>query len=373
MYNSNWQFFNPVSITSGAGALERLPALVTGERWLLLTSSGFTRRGVSARLQNMLSPVQLTVHDQIQPNPELDDLDTLTRQLRPKQLQGIIAVGGGSVLDAAKVLSVTLPSTESSPLDKLLRQKSAFEWHTQLPLIVIPTTSGTGAEVTPFATVWDKSTHQKHSVTSNRIYPQHTILDPTLTLSLPHRETLYTGLDSLSHALESLWNNNRTSLSEAFAYQALALANEALPVILNEPDNLEKRAQMQQASLLAGLAISQTRTAIAHSISYPITSHFGVPHGLACSFTLPGLLRQNLNRMSDNPCHQQILTQTLALLDSLDLLGELKQYLSLDQLLQHTDSMLTPDRAGNYLYSFDTNDFLKTLTDPEKANAGEQP
>ena len=367
MYNAQWQYFNPVSITSGAGALEQLPTLVTGERWLMLTSAGFTRRGISARLQNLLSPVQLTVHDQIQPNPDLDSLDTLTRQLQPENFQGIIALGGGSVLDAAKVLTVTLTCEMQTPLDSVLRQQQAYNWQDQLPLIVIPTTSGTGAEVTPFATVWDMSAHKKYSLTTPRIYPTKALLDPTLTLTLPYRETLYTGLDTLSHALESLWNRHRSSLSEALAFESLLLANKALPAVLKHPDNLAMRGQMQQASLLAGLAISQTRTAIAHSISYPVTSHFGVPHGLACSFTLPGLLRQNLERMTDNPAHLQILMQTQTLLDSLDLINELKKYLTLDQLLKHTDSMLTPDRAGNYPYLIDTQDFLQTLTETGKS------
>ena len=216
-----------------------------------------------------------------------------------------------------------------------------------MPVTAIPTTSGTGAEVTPFATVWDSTTHKKHSLTGEHIYPTHALLDPELTLTLRRKETLYPALDTISHALESLWNKNRTPLSEAYATQALILANKALPIILEAPDNLEHRSRMQQASVLAGLAISQTRTAIAHSISYPLTSHFGVPHGLACSFTLPWLIKEWLPRVSESYLGD-LLKTTGALLERGRFSDEITYYVDELQALSCVDEMIIPERAGNY-------------------------
>src|SRR5690606_10586758 len=130
---------------------------------------------------------------------------------RGEPLTGLIALGGGSVLDATKLLAVTIHSSVDRPLHLALREDIGGDWRRSIPLITIPTTSGTGSEVTPFATVWDTAAQKKHSVMGDALFPDHCILDPLLTLSLPYDETLYTGLDATSHALESLWNHHRTS------------------------------------------------------------------------------------------------------------------------------------------------------------------
>src|SRR5690606_20309422 len=124
------------------------------------------------------------------------------------------------------------------PLGKVLREGRQQTWEKKIPLVAIPTTSGTGAEVTPFATVWDQSEHRKYSITGDLIFPDTAVLDPELTLSLPEKETLYPGLDAISHALESLWNVNRTPVTAGFAIQALELAVEALPTVLGNPADL---------------------------------------------------------------------------------------------------------------------------------------
>lgn len=170
----------------------------------------------------------------------------------------------------------------------------------------------------PFATVWDHTANKKYSVTGDRTFPDYAILDPQLTLSLPEDETLYTALDTISHALESLWNKNRTVISETYALRALVLANEALPALLTAPEDLGQRERMQQASMLAGLAICTTRTAIAHAISYPMTLHYGVPHGLACSFTLPEILDSYLNSVTGEE-ERRVLEATRRVLGELNL------------------------------------------------------
>ena len=122
------------------------------------------------------------------------------------------------------------------------------------------------------------------------LLPDKILLDPQLTLTLPRDITLFPGLDATSHALESIWNKNADRASNEIAYEALSLISKSLPQVLKRPSDLEARSSMQIASLLAGISINRTRSAIAHSISYPLTSRYSVPHGIACSFTLPYLI-----------------------------------------------------------------------------------
>jgi phosphonate metabolism-associated iron-containing alcohol dehydrogenase len=155
----------------------------------------------------------------------------------------------------------------------------------------VPTTAGTGSEVTCWATVWDTHSGKKYSLSRPSLYPKHAVVDPTLMLGKPRQLTISTGLDALSHALESLWNVHVNPISTHHAVVAAREILNVLPQLIEDLQNVELRSRMAAAALSAGLAFSNTRTAIAHSISYPVTLHHGVVHGIACSFTLPMILR----------------------------------------------------------------------------------
>ena len=343
-----WSYFNPVKITARKGALDLLPELITNGCWLLVTTAGFTHRGLTKHIQNLLPNTELLIHDQVTPNPELDDLEQVIQKYRKQKIYGILAIGGGSVLDAAKILAVTLPCELPTPLITTLRQGQEQNWSKKLFLVLVPTTSGTGAEVTPFATVWDQSEHKKYSITGDNVFPDQVLLDPELTLTLPKQLTLYTGLDAVSHALESLWNVNRSPVSICFAIQALKLAEKALPLVLKEPSDLIARKTMQEASVLAGMAISHTRTAIAHSISYPLTIHYGVPHGLACSFTLPRLIQVYL--IEQPHCAEKALLERMKrMLTDFNLDAHIANYADEEQILALKKKMYHPERAGNFI------------------------
>lgn len=342
-----WSYHSPVNIVSGSieSLNEHAPP---GHRVLLVTTAGFVRRGIVERLRHALPNCDIAVLGDVAPNPDLLYLDDATIRFRKKEINLVVAVGGGSALDAGKILSLTIPSREANLLKRLFRENTAFAWTTRLPLVTVPTTAGTGAEVTPFATVWDHEYKRKHSVSSPLLFPDLALLDVSLTLTLPTEEMLYPGLDTVSHALESLWNKNRTPVSRALAMHALSLATDALPGVLRQPESLEHRTHMQHASLLAGMAISQTRTAIAHAISYPLTAHHGVPHGLACSFTLPTLLRANMGRVPKNDYERCLLHDLLRMLDTLNLDQRLRSYLKREQLDHLLDEMFSAERSNNY-------------------------
>jgi phosphonate metabolism-associated iron-containing alcohol dehydrogenase len=197
------------------------------------------------------------------------------------------------VIDCAKVM-LTRPATGG--FDELLRmlegaQPEPSSTMAHRKLLAIPTTAGTGSEVTPWATVWDPARGRKLSLHLPWTWPEAAIVDADLMRSLPHAATLASGLDALSHALESLWNVHRNPVSASLAVSAARGVIATLPQLLAQPDRPELRERLATAALQAGLAFSNTRTALAHSLSYEITLEHGTPHGIACSFSLPRIMQ----------------------------------------------------------------------------------
>ena len=350
--------FNPVKLS--IGSLDEPIRHLRGDNLLLVTTKGSVRRGHVDRIRKILGPRQLTVWDNVTSNPDLTDLDVAIADLVKFKFDSVIGLGGGSALDAAKAIAVTLNNPEAGTLSKVLRGGEGIAWTARLPLMAIPTTAGTGSEVTPFATLWDGELSKKYSLAGDFVYPDTAALDPSLTLTLGYNETLYPALDTISHALESIWNKNKTPFSEAMAIQSLIIANEALPIALSEPLSIDARRNMQTASALAGIAISQTRTAIAHSISYPLTAHFGVPHGLACSFTLPRLISLFLEHKPP-PRTVDVIQDTAKLLKAYELDRLIDQYVSLDQIHSVKDEMYTPERADNLSFPLSQDTWMKLL------------
>lgn len=289
----SWSFHNPVEIKFAPASLTQVFERLPYHEVLFVTSRGMCGRGTARAVMAQWSGPRFHLFDNVLPNPDIRELDSAALLLADAPFDAILALGGGSVLDTAKVLSVLLANRGSFTLADHFHHGLPFPQKACLPLLAIPTTSGTGSEVTPFATVWDAAHKKKYSLSSPRMYPELAILDPSLTSDLPWEVTVPTGLDALCQGMESIWNRNATPLTMGIAETAVRLAWQCLErgrEILKHP---ELRAQLMEASLLAGMAISQTRTALCHSISYPITARFGVPHGLACGIWMPQVLSFN--------------------------------------------------------------------------------
>ncbi len=345
--NLSWTHFNPVRIV--CDRLDNLASYVHGEKVILVTTPGFIKRGVVDRIKQTLIKQKVIVWDGVKPNPDLTDLDEATSQFKNLKPDCILGLGGGSALDASKILATTLSEFNGSSLTEVFRNGIKATWIKRLPLVVIPTTAGTGSEVTPFATIWDHVEKKKHSLSGNYVYPDTVLLDATLSLTLSRVDTLYPALDTVSHALESIWNINRTPMSAGYAYQSLRLVCSALPKILESPQELSLRKDLQFASVLSGLAISQTRTAIAHAISYPLTLYFGVPHGLACSFTLPYLIDKYIRSQkiidSDN---LEILFSVKSMILELNLSEEISKYMNAVDAIALIEGLELNPRVKNY-------------------------
>lgn len=294
-------YHNPVSIHSGRGSLERLPSILAGRRVAVVTFPEARELGLVERLEKLLPGSLVEVIDDVRPNPDVAHLSALYDRFwqTPGACDAVVAVGGGSAIDTAKALMVGTASGRFDELVDLLAAGKSFEPASVKPLIAVPTTAGTGSEVTPWATIWDAARQKKYSLHLQATWPEAAIVDPELMLSVPAGTTVSTGLDALSHALESVWNVNANPVSDTFAISAVQDIFECLPVLVADLRNIELRERMAMAALKAGLAFSNTKTALAHSISYEMTLRYGLPHGIACSFTLPIVLEKAWARSSD--------------------------------------------------------------------------
>jgi alcohol dehydrogenase len=202
---------------------------------------------------------------------------------------GLLALGGGSIIDLAKIARYKF--------NELPRSLWASHWRSNtLPskvvkhsLIAVPTTAGTGSEATPWATLWDEKRGKKLSWAPADGFAQEAWVDPLLTLGCPPEVTLHCALDALAHALESLWNQRCLDWIEPIAISAARSIIEYLPLVLQDPNNVEGREQLARASLMAGLCMSHTQTALAHALSYPLTANEGIAHGMACAVWLPAV------------------------------------------------------------------------------------
>lgn len=293
--------FSPIDIRfetmrSFGGRLSSL----AGERTLILASEGTLERlKANESLQSLIGNKKNRVISGITPNPSVDDVCRNLNELRHEDAYSVIlAIGGGSCIDLAKAISALRGLAVSQDVSyeevtESIRQKSFFRDSKPADIIAVPTTAGTGSEVTRWATVWDFKNKKKLSVEHQGCFPKAAIIVPELTMSMPQRVTLSTGLDALSHAMEAFWAKARTPLSQALALDAISRVKQFLPAALKDGGDLSVREGMCTASLLAGLAFSVTKTTACHSISYPLTMNYNIAHGFAAALTLSPVMAVN--------------------------------------------------------------------------------
>lgn len=353
-------FYCPTRVHSKESFETTLTGLVAGRTWSLVTSEGWLKRSAVEVICRAVGKPTAIVSS-VPSNPKTSDIASLGKDLPGTEV--VVALGGGSVIDAAKGLTaLSALGGDMAPLiNHLVDGTDLPSGFDPAPMIAIPTTSGTGSEVTRWATVWGDD-KVKFSLHHPALYPSDAVLDPKLCVSMPPEVTLSSGLDGLSHAMEAVWNNNSTPVSDEMAKTAIRMLRRNLDGVVASPEDVELRRQVQLASLIAGFAMGTTQTALAHSISYPFTAHFGVPHGLACSFTLPEVAAYNL---SENPqrlmaiaegldCTVSAIPDTLARwLEGLGVGKYLARYVRPDVTDRLGDNLITRARAANNLREID--------------------
>jgi alcohol dehydrogenase len=286
-----YQYAMPTRVIFGPGAISQASKVAGTEdsRVLVICSPSMRRLPIADRIVDDIGPGRVALFDEAIPYPTPDLVDQIVEFCRSGRCDVVVAVGGGSTLDLGKSVAALAPATGRT-IDYLVGDASLEA--TGLPCVAIPTTAGTGSEVTPWATIWDKDARRKHSLEHQTMFPSHAIVDPELTMSLSPAMTATSGIDALTQAVEAYWSKRSQPISDLYALGAISRIMSNLEDAHNsgQPD---ARAAMAEGSLMSGLAFSNTKTTICHSLSYPMTALFGVSHGQAVSITLPAFLISN--------------------------------------------------------------------------------
>lgn len=278
----------------GSGSLAKLGELARefdGTRVLLVTDKGLRQAGHEEHALDVLKAAGLhvTIFDDVQPNPTTEDVDRGLAVAKAARIDLIVGLGGGSSMDCAKGINFLL--TNGGRMEDYWGVGKAIK--PMLPMIAVPTTAGTGSEAQSFALIADAKTHMKMACGDKKAACRVAILDPDLTLSMPPAVTAASGIDALSHALETYVTTKRNVISQLFSRRAWKLLSRGFPVILQEPRNVMARGAMLLGAHLAGAAIENSMLGAAHALANPLTAHFGVTHGLAVGVMLPHVIRFN--------------------------------------------------------------------------------
>lgn len=255
----------------------------------IITDKGVSQAGLFEQLLTKLPIEPSIVIDDIPPEPEVNVIEEKVRLLKKSKVNGIVALGGGSAIDAAKVLAATYDYSGSiSDLfgENLIKERN-------IPLIVLPTTAGTGSEVTNIAILSDPIEQVKKGIVSHCLLPDVAIVAPEMTLSCPKAITAASGVDAFVHALEAFISVNASPITDALAEKAMTLIFNALPHAYRNGENLVAREQMATGSLMAGLAFGNAGVGAVHALAYPLGGRFHLSHGMSNAVMLPHVLRAN--------------------------------------------------------------------------------
>ena len=279
-------------LLSGPGSLQKLPALIQSKRIrnvLLVSDKGITGLGLIDSLVKALGEagIACTVFDDVQPNPTIANIESGVEVYRANQCDGIIAFGGGSPMDCAKVINARI----GYPDKKVLDLKGGMKVPGPLPpLFAVPTTAGTGSECSLGAMVSDPDSHEKFGIGSPHLVPSYAVLDAELMIGLPPHITSSTGMDALTHAVESYIGNWATDYTNLHAEQAVEIILRDLEATYRDGTDVARRQNLAMASHHAGLAFTRAMVGYVHAISHNLGGLYGVPHGLANAVILPYIL-----------------------------------------------------------------------------------
>ena len=281
-------------IVFGTGALRTLPEELRRLRVtavLLVTDAGLRRAGMVERVESVLteSGVAVWVFDGVEANPSVETVNEALGWYRSRGCDGLVALGGGSPIDTAKAAGV-LAANEGALQDFVGLNKFSRPLP---PLIAVPTTVGTGSEATTFAVITDHAQRKKVVVGSRLLSPAVAVLDPELTMTLPSKLVASTGMDALTHAVESYITTMASDFTDALALHAVRLLSAHIEQAAGPQRDVRVMGHMLHGSCLAGMAFSYGRTALVHGMAHPLGAYYDVPHGVANAVLLPHVMRFN--------------------------------------------------------------------------------
>jgi alcohol dehydrogenase len=296
-----FNFYSPVKLVFGQPVAAALPAVLTeieAERVLLLSDAGLEATGLVDQIVRSLGAGgwQVSTFARVRSNPTVDDVEAALALAREAGAQVLVALGGGSVIDVGKAVGLLVTNGGTY---------ADYQWEGRpitrpiLPLVAVPTTAGTGSEVTKVTVIEDRETRFKKGVLSPHLFARAAVLDPALTISLPAHLTAATGVDAFGHALEAFVGRRASPITDALALDALRRAWQHLPRATQQGDDLSARKEMMLASVVAGLAFDQSGLGIIHSLAGPVAGRYGLHHGLCVGLLLPQGLAYNLPVLGD--------------------------------------------------------------------------
>ncbi len=285
-------FFLPVKMEFGRDRYKACGEYVKGTRVMVITDPVIASMPYYGEIKDTLSDTLALTYEKVMPNPETAMIDEAVSLARAAGIDCVLGVGGGSALDTAKVVAM-LSRTREGELKDFLYQRCAYPTE-RTGLLLMPTTAGTGSEVTNVAVINDTEAGMKKPLVSPYMYADIALVDPALTDTMPKKVTASTGIDAFCHAIESYWATNTNPVTKAVALEAMDLILKNLRRAYEDGADKPARDNMAKASMLAGVAFSQTRTTVLHAISYYLTARYRIEHGAACAFTLVPFLKYNL-------------------------------------------------------------------------------
>jgi alcohol dehydrogenase len=281
-------------VVFGAGCFAQLGSLareISQGRVLLVTDPGLKQAGHCETATSLLESagLEVAVFDNVAPNPTTDDVDRCVAFAKDRRIDSIVGLGGGSSMDCAKGANFLL--TNGGRMHDYRGVGKATR--AMLPMIAVPTTSGTGSEAQSFAVIADAKTHMKMPCGDPKAACKIAILDPELTVTMPRSVAAATGIDAMTHAIESYVTKKRNPISQMFARQAWQLLAKSFPVIMQYPHDIEARGNMLLGAHLAGAAIETSMLGATHATANPLSAHFDIVHGIAVGVMLPHVIRWN--------------------------------------------------------------------------------
>ncbi len=293
--NTIFSFTGAGKIVFGNGSFEQLGehiGALGGNKPLIVLDNNLSLSGLKDKVSDYFKKagMDIVIFDKVEGEPPLELADEGAKAAADGKCDIVVGIGGGSTMDMAKAVAV-ITANKGKAEDYLGLNKVPGPG---LPTIMIPTTAGTGSEVTFTSVFIRKDLNKKEGMNSPYLYPDIALLDPELTLSIPSKVTATTGVDALCHAIESYTSITASPMSEMVSLEAIALISESLRTCVHNGTDLEARGQMLLGSLYAGLGLANAGVTAVHSLSYPLGGMYGIPHGLANTLLLPAVMNFNL-------------------------------------------------------------------------------
>lgn len=288
-----WDYTQPVKISFGKGRITELKNIVRElgcKRGILVTSPFFKKNGFVDKIISESEGTIVSYYSEVSPNPDVTEVDFCAKKIKEEKIGFVVALGGGSVMDCAKAAASICLTEESICVYHGTGVPMPQE---HLPLIAVPTTAGTGSEVTCVSVLTNHENGKKSPIVSNAFYPDYALIDPELTYTMPASITAATGVDVLAHALEGFWSKGHQPICDACALYAVELVFKYLYRAYENPEDEEAREKMCEASVIAGLAFTLPKTTASHACSFPLTNLHNIAHGEACGLTLDYFARIN--------------------------------------------------------------------------------